>query len=389
MRKKIISSFMVLTLTTTSVLAFADRQQELNKTNIKRNEIQSKIQENKQQSNSVAQEIEQISSQIDKTNDELSVVEKELNELNKSITENKEKLIEAEKNLSSRNDTFEERLRVMYKRGTVGYIEVLLASTDITDFLDRAEMIKTLIDHDVNLLSTMKSERDEIEKTKKELEVQQINVASVKRKVEIKKNDLIVATRAKESLLGELETDRARMEIEHDALTIQANEISAIIAQKQREAASQGQQSSGGSSANAFVNSGTISSKGMTWPAPGYNSISSPFGNRIHPIFGTRKMHTGIDIPTPSGASIVAAADGVVQHSGGLGGYGNTIIIDHGDGIATLYAHNSSLSVGVGQSVKRGQVVSKAGSTGYSNGPHLHFEVRQNGNFIDPAPWVR
>lgn len=389
MRKKIISSFMVLTLTTTSVLAFADRQQELNKTNIKRNEIQSKIQENKQQSNSVAQEIEQISSQIDKTNDELSVVEKELNELNKSITENKEKLIEAEKNLSSRNDTFEERLRVMYKRGTVGYIEVLLASTDITDFLDRAEMIKTLIDHDVNLLSTMKSERDEIEKTKKELEVQQINVASVKRKVEIKKNDLIVATRAKESLLGELETDRARMEIEHDALTIQANEISAIIAQKQREAASQGQQSSGGSSANAFVNSGTISSKGMTWPAPGYNSISSPFGNRIHPIFGTRKMHTGIDIPTPSGASIVATADGVVQHSGGLGGYGNTIIIDHGDGIATLYAHNSSLSVGVGQSVKRGQVVARAGSTGYSTGPHLHFEVRQNGNFIDPAPWVR
>lgn len=395
MKKRTVGSLIAVTLITTSVISLADTEQDLNKTNKQRQELQSNIQKNKKQSNNVVQEIEQISVQMDKTNGELSEVQKELNNLNQSISLNKEKLIKAEENLSNRNDTFEERLRVMYKRGTVGYIEVLLESTDISDFLTRAEMIKKLIDHDVDLLGTMKAERDEIEDTKKELEVQQINVAAVKRKVETKKNELIVATRAKEGLLGQLEDDRSKMESEYDALNAEADKLSAIIAQKQREAAAKKQQSSGGSSTsngsggNTVIDSGMVSSKGMTWPAPGYNSISSPFGYRIHPIFGTKKLHTGVDIPAPSGASIVAATDGVVQHSGGLGGYGNAVIIDHGDGIATLYAHNSSLLVSEGATVTRGQVIAKAGSTGYSTGPHLHFEVRKNGSYIDPTPWIR
>ena len=264
------------------------------------------------------------------------------------------------------------------------------------------------------LLDDMKAERDEIEETKKELEVQQINVAAVKREVETKKSELVVANRAKEELLGKLQADRSEMESEHDALTAEADALVAIIAEKQRQAeeaarkeqeakdeATRKQQaatnntssntstSSGASSEPSYVDSGAVSSKGMIWPAPGYNRISSPFGNRIHPIFGTKKMHTGIDIAAPMGASIVAATDGVVQHSGGLGGYGNAVIVDHGDGISTLYAHNSSLSVSVGQSVKRGQVIAKAGSTGYSTGPHLHFEVRKNGSYINPTPWVQ
>ena len=384
MKKKIAGLIIATTLITTSVISFANTEQNLKNTNKQKKELQSSLQENKRQTNNVAKEIEDISGQIEKTNGELSEVQLELNNLNQSIILNKEKLMAAEEKLSKRNDTFEERLRVMYKRGTVGYIEVLLSSTDISDFLTRAEMIKMLIDHDVNLLEDMKAERDEIEETKKELEVQQINIAAVKRKIETKKSELVVATRAKEGLLGELKSDRAKMEAEHDSLTAQANQLSAIIAQKQRDAAAKRQQSGG-----SAVISGDVSSKGMIWPAPGYNRISSPYGNRIHPIFGTKKMHTGIDIPAPSGSSIVAAADGVVQHSGGLGGYGNVIIIDHGDGIATLYAHNSSLLVSEGASVSRGQVISKAGSTGYSTGPHLHFEVRKNGSYTDPMPWLR
>ncbi len=127
----------------------------------------------------------------------------------------------------------------------------------------------------------------------------------------------------------------------------------------------------------------------MTWPAPGNGRVSSPFGYRIHPIFHTKKLHTGIDIPASTGSSIVAASSGTVIHSGWLGGYGNVVMIDHGGGIVTLYAHNSSLTVSKGQSVSRGSLIAKAGSTGNSTGPHLHFEVRQNGKYIDPLPWVR
>ena len=130
----------------------------------------------------------------------------------------------------------------MYKKGTVGYIEVLLDSTDISDFITRADMIKKVINHDVNLLDFMKKEKNEIVAVKKQLEVQQINVASVQRKVEAKKNELVVASRAKEVLLGDLSADRATMERQYDSLNSEADALSATIAHRQREHASKMQQ---------------------------------------------------------------------------------------------------------------------------------------------------
>ena len=138
------------------------------------------------------------------------------------------------------------------------------------------------------------------------------------------------------------------------------------------------------------LDTGTFLPDGATsFPAPSHTRVSSPFGWRVHPIFGTRKLHTGTDFPTPMGTPIVAVRNGVVSRASSMGGYGNAVMIDHGGGVTTLYAHNSSLTVSQGQTVSAGQVIAKAGSTGYSTGPHCHFEVRQNGGFIDPMTWLR
>ena len=141
-------------------------------------------------------------------------------------------------------------------------------------------------------------------------------------------------------------------------------------------------------SQSVVAEDGQIISSG-SWPVPGYSRISSPYGYRIHPIFNTRKMHTGIDIPGPTGTPIVSIDSGKVIFSGTQRGYGKTVMIQHDDGKVTLYAHNNELNVSVGQRVQKGQVISKMGSTGNSTGPHLHFEVSINGNHVNPLPYIK
>ena len=127
----------------------------------------------------------------------------------------------------------------------------------------------------------------------------------------------------------------------------------------------------------------------LAWPIPGYNNITSNYGMRIHPIYHVPKLHTGIDVGAPKGASFVAAEDGVVILAKYNGGYGNCVIINHGNGITTLYGHGTSILVSNGQTVKRGQPVLTVGSTGTSTGNHAHFEVRKNGSPVDPLPYLK
>ena len=126
----------------------------------------------------------------------------------------------------------------------------------------------------------------------------------------------------------------------------------------------------------------------LAWPVPGYTRITSKYGMRTHPITGVYKLHTGVDISAPMGANFIAANDGIVTKAGMNSAYGNMVIIDHGGGISTLYAHGSEILVHVGQTVKKGVAVLKVGSTGYSTGPHAHFEVRINGVVTDPMPYI-
>jgi murein DD-endopeptidase MepM/ murein hydrolase activator NlpD len=194
-------------------------------------------------------------------------------------------------------------------------------------------------------------------------------VEITKSKLEERKRSLERASREKETLMADIALDIEAFEKEYDKLNDFAKQIESKIVKLQK-------------------NTGPYSGGKMAWPVPGYSRISSPYGYRIHPIFKVKKLHTGIDIPAPTGTAITAAAAGTVIYSDWLGGYGKVIMLDHGGGVVSLYAHNSALVLSEGQSVKRGDTISKAGSTGNSTGPHLHFEVRKNGAYVDPLPWL-
>ena len=343
---------------------------EIKENKNKQSEISTEKKVLKKNKEEISREIDGLDKEIDSVSTELGKVEKQLAQITKNIEKTTNEIEKAEKNIDGKNDTLNSRLRVMYMNGNVGYLEVLLSATSIRDFLARKEMVQAIVEHDRDLLKYMKEQRDIIVKKEKELQSQRVSVEVAKNEINKKKNDLIVATRNKERTMKDLEENIEELEKLEDQLIKEAKAIESKIQSLQ-------------------VKTSPYSGGKMGWPVPGHSRISSPFGYRIHPIFKTRKLHTGIDIPAPTGSAIVAASDGTVIFAGWLGGYGKAVMIDHGGGIVTLYGHNSSLSVSVGTEVTKGQKIAKAGSTGYSTGAHCHFEVRRNGSYEDPIPWLK
>lgn len=373
-KKRIFILLIALALVFSSIMqASGESVQDLKK---QQERIQKEIEDTKKEIEAMQKETKNLDGQIKELDlrvsnaaSELGNVEKELEILNIEIENTMTSLKEAEENIEERTETFNQRLRVMYKNGNAGYLEVLLSSANIKDFLSRQEMIQSIADYDKELIKYMKEQRDIIEENKITLEGQRASVEITKAKLEERKRNLERTSREKELLMADLAMDIKAFEKEYDKLNDFAKEIESKIVKLQK-------------------NTGPYSGGKMAWPVPGHSRISSPYGYRIHPIFKVKKLHTGIDIPAPTGTSITAAAAGTVIYSDWLGGYGKVIMIDHGGGVASLYAHNSALVVSEGQSVKRGDVISKAGSTGNSTGPHLHFEVRKDGAYVDPIPWL-
>ncbi len=406
-------------------VSFADKVQDLRK---EQDGIESKLRSNQEKlkkaqtdTKSVESQINELDAKTNKASEELTKVEDELKSIEKDIEKSLKELKEAEKKLAEKQENFEARIKVMYINGNMGYLELLLTSKDVKDFFSRKDMVQEIAEQDRDLLEEMKKQKDIIEEKKIELEAQRASLSAAKTKIEFHKRDLEIATREKSQLMSRLEKDVESYEKEYDKLNTYAKSIEGEILdlqgkhaeaqRKKAEAQNKTSTSSGSSSvASSSPSSSSVESSGssssssassspsssgdykggiMAWPVPSSNRISSPFGNRIHPIFKTKKLHTGIDIPASSGSNVISASSGTVIASGFKGGYGNTVIVDHGGGIATLYAHNSSIVVSVGQAVDKGTVIAKIGSTGNSTGPHLHFEVRKNGQYINPVPWVK
>lgn len=373
-KRRLFASIIVLLLVSTmAVQAFAfdinDLKNKLNQTNDEMDKITDAKNVNEGKQKDITERIKKLENTIQTLESEINQIGNDIVETRGKIEITQKELVQAEENIVDKKDTLNSRLNVMYKNGDIGYIEVLLDSSNFQDLLTRVDMVKKIFNHDVDLIKYLKDQRDLIEIKKNTLESQKTELIGLMNNSKQKQNNLVVSRGQMAREKEELVKDHKALEKQEDSLNDLAEKLKREILLKQTAANYVGGE--------------------MTWPAPSYYNITSPFGYRVHPILKKKKLHTGIDIGIPSGKSVVAAQEGKVIHSGWYGGYGKVVMIDHGGGIVTLYAHNSSLSVSEGDQVSKGKEIAKAGSTGMSTGPHLHFEVRENGQYVDPLKYLK
>ncbi|WP_052210473.1 M23 family metallopeptidase [Thermoanaerobacter sp. YS13] len=344
----------------------------------KLNQIQNSINETKErkeqiinQKRDVAAQIKEIDNKLNATAIELDNAQKRLANITAKLNKTREELEAAKKVENNQLQTMKERIRAIYISGEWGYLDVLLSSKSFGDFITRLDIIKKIINFDVNLFDSYKKQREIVQQKEIELAQMKIEAENYKNEVASRQRELQVAMVSRQGLMRDLERQQKYYEQQEDELLRQSQQLERIIQELQAKSRLK---YTGGK---------------LLWPVPSSDIITSPFGMRYHPILHQYRMHTGIDIAAETGADIVAAGDGQVIFAGYYGGYGYAVIIDHGDGISTLYGHNSVLLVKEGDIVKRGQVIAKAGSTGWATGPHLHFEVRKNGVPVNPIDWLK
>lgn len=350
------------------------KKEELSEVNSQLKERKQQLRENVKKQQDIVKELDSIEQDIAQISSDLERYEHDISRLQQSIGELESVLQEKEEALQVKTEILNKRLRDIYMQGKLSYLEVLLDSTSMSDFLTRLDFLKRLMENDAKLVKETAAERDELARKKRELEEKKEQVVSLKRATELKQNTLAARSQEREDTLKRLQADKAACERAIEQLEATSRQITQMIQQYQ-------------SRTNNSSNSSTPKGNGsMIWPASG--PITSGFGGREHPITGVYKQHTGIDIGASYGSSVVAADGGTVIYAGWMSGYGNTVILDHGGGISTLYGHMSSIAVSSGSGVSQGQVIGKVGSTGYSTGPHLHFEVRINGNPTNPLAYL-
>ena len=316
------------------------------------------------------QQLEAINAELDSINAQISYYDGE-------IAQKEAERREAEAKEQAQYELFCERVRAMEEEGTVSYWSILFNAENFSDMLDRLADIDAVMDYDNQVMEELTAARQELERLQAELESARAEEQAAKDQQEAKKAEQQAKVAEAQKLLDQINADAAELNRQLDDEMEGAAEIQAEIARKQKQLEEERRQN------NVTIDSET----NYLWPLPGYYRLTSLFGYRIHPITGKAHSHTGIDIPAPGGTPIQACKSGQVVTSAYHYSYGNYVVIDHGNGNSTLYAHMSSRAVSEGQMVSQGQTIGAVGDTGNTSGPHLHYEVRRNGQRTDPEAY--
>ena len=333
-----------------------------------RNEIQNQMDEENGRLEGVQNDLSQNLQQIQKLDEKISESEQELEGLNTQISELQTSIDDITEKLNVSEEAYNEQkalldnyLIAVQESSDTEYLDVLLSSKSVSDFLSSYFLISELASYEMDLLDDMQKRKDEIELSKQKLENNKENLAQIKAN-QMKTATVLENTKSvRENMVSKLSEKELEIQTKIDEYNTRFEEINKEILELAQ-----------GSIAEEYIGGE------LAWPVPGYTRITSKYGMRTHPITGVYKLHSGVDIGAPAGANFIAANDGIVTKASYNSAYGNMVIIDHGGGVSTLYAHGSEILVEVGQTVKRGDAVLKVGSTGYSTGPHAHFEVRLN-----------
>ena len=331
-----------------------------------------------------------IQQQLEAAQRDYQAVANELKATEEKIAATQAELEKTRARLQVREGVFTKRVRDIYMHGQLSYLDVVLGAKDFSDFSNRLELLRRIIDADITLISDIRKERAAIETAKQELETQRARQAQLRDQAAAKRDEIESRRKEQQAILYQAQNDKAMAEQAYNEYQQSSQAIAEMLRQRAADRAAQAaaaaaQASSGGGGGSDYYQ--PVSGSGaLIWPVNGV--VTSPYGYRTHPIFGTTIYHSGIDIGVDYGTPVHAADGGVVVEAGWISGYGYAVIIDHGNGLSTLYGHNQELAVSEGQSVSQGQVIAYAGSTGNSTGPHVHFEVRANGDPVDPSAYL-
>lgn len=407
MKKKIVALALCMMIMTNAV--YADKLSDLNNQKKAKTsdlkESKSDLNKLKNKKDAELEKLKNINLKINQTQSELAIQQKELEKIYKSIEETKKEIEKYKSSINQKTKEFQKRLRGMYISKDGAKVDVLFGSETLNDLLNNVSLINYIARFDKNLLNDLKHEKISLDYKKDELKSKMQTMEVVKKNLDLKLaslNDTVVqqqkliddiskdVTMTESEIsetIKELESIDGKIDKEKKAI-LQAKLLAAQRAEAERR---RRQMLSKGSAINTNISAPVINNDGayLQWPVPSSHRMTSFYGWRSDPFGHGAGFHTGLDIAAPMGTQIVSAESGVVVHVGWRGGYGNLVKIQHDNGAMTYYGHLSGYNCSVGQRVKRGQLIAYMGSTGYSTGSHLHFEVRFNGQHTDPLNYLR
>jgi murein DD-endopeptidase MepM/ murein hydrolase activator NlpD len=345
---------------------------QLSSITAQRKELEKELKNLDKQQATMTQQIEALDNKIAAAEEEIELQLQLITALENLVSIKETELSESEAKMDAQYELMRDRVRFMAEHGNVSYLSILLSSESFSDFLTRFEVIKSIVEHDNSIFDAFRATCDDVASQKASLEESYAEAEAQEKLLEDNKAKMEAEVAQREAKMAELVKTESETRKEYNSIAAEEDKLVDDVRDAVNELAKQ--------SSSVYVGGK------FQWPLPAKNNIvTCVYGMRVHPITGVYKLHTGVDLRATSGTNIYAANSGTVITSTYSTAYGNYVVIDHGGGVATLYAHMTKRLVKVGEKVKQGKVIGYVGSTGYSTGPHLHFEIIKNGDYVDPV----